>query len=142
MALWLIYALLSALTAALVAVLGKIGLENVDSTAATAVRAAIMAIFLIGFAAFQGKLSLAFGIIGQRRALAYIALSGAAGAASWLFYFLALKYGNVTRVAPIDKLSVVAAVVLAAVFLGEKISWTTGAGVALIAAGAVLVALK
>ncbi|HZG87101.1 EamA family transporter [Paenibacillus sp.] len=142
MALWLIYALLSALTAALVAVLGKIGLEDVDSTAATAVRAAIMAIFLIGFAAFQGKLSLAVGIVGQRRALAFIALSGAAGAASWLFYFLALKYGSVSQVAPIDKLSVVAAVVLAAAFLGEKISWTTGAGVALIAAGAVLVALK
>ncbi|HZG76299.1 MAG TPA: EamA family transporter [Paenibacillus sp.] len=142
MSLWLIYALLSAVTAALVAILGKIGLEQLDANAATAIRAVIMAVFLIGVVAAQSKWSAVFDIFHQRRALTFIALSGAAGAASWLFYFLALKTGSVSQVAPIDKLSVVFAVVLAFVFLGERVSWTNGVGVALIAGGAILVALK
>ncbi|HZG56498.1 EamA family transporter [Paenibacillus sp.] len=142
MGLWLVYALLSAVTAALVAVLGKIGLEQVDANAATAVRAVIMAVFLLGFVLFQGKGAALAELAHQRRALTYIALSGGAGAASWLFYFLALKYGKVSQVAPIDKLSVVLAVILAYLFLGERISWANAAGVALIAAGALLVALK
>jgi len=142
MSLWLIYALLSAVTAALVAILGKIGLEQLDANAATAIRAVIMAVFLVGVVAAQSKWSAVFDILHQRRALTFIALSGAAGAASWLFYFLALKTGSVSQVAPIDKLSVVFAVVLAFLFLGERVSWTNGIGVALIAVGAILVALK
>jgi len=142
MSLWLIYALLSAVTAALVAVFGKIGLEDIDANAATAVRGVIMAFFLLGVVIVQGKWSTAFDILHQRRALGFIALSGAAGAASWLFYFLALKVGDVSRVAPIDKLSVVFAVALAFFLLGERVSWTNAAGVALIAVGAVLVAVK
>ncbi|MBG6241168.1 MAG: hypothetical protein EKE20_03975, partial [Candidatus Symbiopectobacterium sp. Dall1.0] len=71
----------------------------------------------------------------------FILLSGVAGALSWLFYFLALKSGNVAQVAPIDKLSVVFAVILAAVLLGEKISLLGGVGVAMISVGALLVAL-
>ncbi|MCM3782506.1 EamA family transporter [Neobacillus mesonae] len=139
---WLIYSLLSAVTAALVAIFGKIGLENIDSNSATAIRSVIMAVFLLGVIAVQGKFTELGDILMQRKALSFIVLSGIAGALSWLFYFLALKYGKVSQVGPVDKLSVVIAVLLALVFLGEKISWLNAAGVALIAIGALLVAIK
>ncbi|MGN7166355.1 EamA family transporter [Paenibacillus cellulositrophicus] len=142
MAAWLIYALLSAAAAALVSIFGKIGLQNIDANAATAIRAVIMALFLLGVIAVQGKLGQLGGIFAQKKALTFIVLSGVAGATSWLFYFLALKYGKVSQVGPIDKLSVVIAVILAFLFLGEKISWLNSAGVVLIAIGALLVAMK
>ncbi|WCG82029.1 EamA family transporter [Pectobacterium sp. A5351] len=138
---WLIYALLSAVCAALVAIFGKIGLQNLDANTATAIRAVIMALFLVGVVVAQGKLALVGEVIANKKALLFIVLSGVAGALSWLFYFVALKNGNVAQVAPIDKLSVVFAVVLAVILLGEKISLMAGAGVALISAGALLVAL-
>lgn len=139
--LWLIFALLSALTASLVAIFGKIGLQTADANTATAVRAIIMAIFLVGVVVFQGNISQIPLIIADRSTFGFIVLSGVAGALSWLFYFLALKYGKVAQVAPIDKLSVVLATILAIMFLGEKVSLVNGAGVALIAVGAILVAL-
>ncbi|MFC5402120.1 EamA family transporter [Cohnella soli] len=142
MGVWFIYALLSAATAALVAIFGKIGLKDIDANSATAIRAVIMALFLLGVVAVQGKFSQLGDIVSQKRAMAFIALSGAAGAASWLFYFLALKGGKVAQVGPIDKLSVVLAVVLAYFFLGERISWINTLGVAMIALGAILVAWK
>lgn len=139
--LWLVFALLSAATAALVAVFGKIGLQSVDANTATAIRAVIMAAFLIGVVFFQGTLKDIPAIIADRKAITYIALSGLAGATSWLFYFLALKYGKVSQVAPVDKLSVVMATIIAVLFLGERVSLLGGAGIALIALGAILVAL-
>ncbi|NLP41565.1 MAG: EamA family transporter [Veillonellaceae bacterium] len=139
--LWLIFALLSALAASLVAIFGKIGLQTADANTATAVRAIIMAVFLVGVVIFQGNLSQIPLIVADRPTFGFIVLSGVAGALSWLFYFLALKFGKVAQVAPIDKLSVVLATVLAVIFLGEKISFLNGIGVALIAAGAILVAL-
>ncbi|MFC5468349.1 EamA family transporter [Cohnella suwonensis] len=142
MGVWLVYALLSAATAALVAIFGKIGLKDIDANSATAIRAVIMALFLLGVVAVQGKFSQLGDIVAQKKALAFIALSGAAGAASWLFYFLALKGGKVAQVGPIDKLSVVLAVALAYFFLGERISLVNALGVAMIAAGAILVAWK
>ncbi|AOR57894.1 EamA family transporter [Pectobacterium parmentieri] len=138
---WLIYALLSAVCAAMVAIFGKIGLQNLDANTATAIRAVIMALFLVGVVVAQGKLVLVGEVIANKKALLFIVLSGIAGALSWLFYFVALKNGNVAQVAPIDKLSVVFAVVLAVILLGEKISLMAGAGVALISVGALLVAL-
>lgn len=138
---WLIYALLSALCAALVALFGKIGLQNLDANTATAIRAVIMALFLVGVVVAQGKIALVGDILANKKALLFIVLSGVAGALSWLFYFVALKNGNVAQVAPIDKLSVVFAVVLAVLLLGEKISLVAGVGVALISAGALMVAL-
>ncbi|KHS87161.1 membrane protein [Pectobacterium brasiliense] len=138
---WLIYALLSAVCAAMVAIFGKIGLQNLDANTATAIRAVIMALFLGGVVVAQGKLALVGEIVANKKALLFIVLSGVAGALSWLFYFVALKNGNVAQVAPIDKLSVVFAVVLAVILLGEKISLMAGAGVALISVGALLVAL-
>lgn len=139
--LWLVFGLLSAVTAALVAVFGKIGLQSVDANAATAIRSVIMAVFLILVVVFQGTLKEVPAILADKKAISYIALSGIAGAMSWLFYFLALKFGNVSQVAPIDKLSVVIATIIAVALLGEKISVLGGVGVALIALGAVLVAL-
>ncbi|MFQ0994522.1 EamA family transporter [Gilliamella sp. BG2] len=141
MSAWLIYALLSAITAASVAILGKIGLQHLDANTATAIRAVVMAIFLVGVVVVQGKLNLINTFFNDKKALLIIALSGIAGALSWLFYFMAIKEGKVSQVAPIDKLSVVFAVVFAAVLFGEKISLLAGIGVAMIAAGAILVAL-
>lgn len=141
MSVWLIYALLSAISAALVAILGKIGLQHLDANTATAIRSIVMAIFLVGVVIFQGKLNLLNTFFNDKKALLIIALSGIAGALSWLFYFMAIKEGKVSQVAPIDKLSVVFAVVFAAVLFGEKISFLSSIGVIMIAAGAILVAL-
>ncbi|MFP1738923.1 EamA family transporter [Lonsdalea quercina] len=138
---WLIYALLSALCAALVAIFGKVGLQQLDANTATAVRAVIMALFLVGVVVAQGKLGLVGSMLTQHKAMVFIVLSGVAGAMSWLFYFMALKNGSVAQVAPIDKLSVVFAVILAVILLGEKITLLAGVGVALISAGALLIAL-
>jgi len=141
MSAWLIYALLSAITAACVAILGKIGLQHLDANTATAIRAIVMAIFLVGVVVVQGKLNLINTFFNDKKALLIIALSGVAGALSWLFYFMAIKEGKVSQVAPIDKLSVVFAVIFATIIFGEKISFLSALGVAMIAAGAVLVAL-
>lgn len=141
MSMWLIYALLSALTAALVAIFGKIGLQNLDANTATAIRSVIMALFLVGVVIAQGKFNLVNDILANKKALLFIALSGIAGALSWLFYFLAIQHGNVSQVAPIDKLSVVFAVVLAVILFGESISLVAASGVALITIGALMVAL-
>ncbi|CAH0122177.1 hypothetical protein PAE9249_04724 [Paenibacillus sp. CECT 9249] len=142
LSMWLIFALLSAVMAALVAIFGKIGLSGIDANTATAVRAVIMALFLVLVVVFEGKISQVSTILANKKALTFIIASGLAGALSWLFYFLALKYGKVSQVGPIDKLSVVIAVILAVIFLGEKISLINAIGVFLIAAGALLVAVK
>ncbi|HCU0878217.1 TPA: EamA family transporter [Morganella morganii] len=141
MSTWLIYALLSAISAAMVAVFGKMGLQHLDANTATAIRAVIMALFLVGVVVVQGKLNLISEIIENRKALFFIALSGIAGALSWLFYFMAIKNGQVSQVAPIDKLSVVFAVIFAVILFGEKISMIAAGGVALITVGALIVAL-
>lgn len=135
---WLGYALLSALFAALVAILGKIGIQGIDSTLATAVRAVIMAGCMVIVITVQGT----FKDIGAipRGPLLFIFLSGVAGALSWLFYFQALQAGKVAQVAPIDRLSIVFAIVLAAIFLGEKINTQLVVGVIFMALGAIIIA--
>ncbi|SMQ77439.1 transporter family protein [Bacillus sp. OV166] len=137
---WLVFALLSAISAALVSVFGKLGLQNIDANTATAIRAIIMAIFLMGVVIFEGNLGKIPGIIGEKRTLLFIVLSGVAGATSWLFYFMALKVGKVSQVATVDKLSVVIATLLAIFFFGEKLSLVNGIGVALIALGVIMTA--
>ena len=138
---WLIYALLSALCAAFVSIFGKVGLAGLDSSAATAVRAAIMAVFLVCVVIAEGHVSDLPQVFADRKALVCIALSGIAGALSWLFYFMALKEGDVTQVAPIDKLSVVFAVIFAILIFGEKVSLVHGIAIAMIAAGGLLLAV-
>ena len=138
--LWLFYAGLSAVAAALVSIFGKIGLQGLDANTATTVRSGVMALFLIGVMIIQRNFSHLGEVLSNRRALLYIILSGTAGALSWLFYFVALKYGRVSQVAPVDKLSVVLAAVLAVVFLGESLSPLGLSGILLITAGVVCVA--
>ena len=140
--LWLVYALLSAIFAALVAIFGKIGLQGIDSTAATAIRSCIMAFFLIGVILAFGKTADLAPIFSDNTAIKFIVLSGVAGALSWLFYFLALQSANVTQIVPIDRMSVIFALVLAVLFLGEKVTLQVMAGSVLIVIGAILVAMS
>ena len=138
---WLIFAILSAVTAALVAIFGKIGLEGVDANTATMIRAGIMFVVLTLVILFTGKLGQISTILSNQKAFFYILLSGVAGALSWLFYFVALKLGKASQVAPIDRLSVVFVIIFAALILGEKITQKVAIGTALMAAGAILVVL-
>lgn len=138
---WIIFALLSAVTAALVAIFGKIGLQGIDTNTATAIRAVIMALFLFGVVVFQGKLHDIKPILANHKALLYIVLSGVAGALSWLFYFIALKNGKVSQIVPIDRLSMVFAIVFAFVLLGEKVSLKAVFGALIMTVGAIIVAL-
>lgn len=135
---WLVYALLSAASAALVGVIGKVGMRGIDSTLATAVRSVVMTVFLLGVCTVMGLWPRVQSLHG--RAVTMIVLSGVAGAVSWLFYFKAIQAGTVSQVAPIDKLSMPLAVVLAVLALGERPSWTNWTGVVLIAGGAYLAA--
>ena len=137
---WFVYALGSAVMAALVSIFGKIGLKGVDSNTATTIRAVIMMLFLFGVLAFQGKISQIGDVLANKKAMLFIVLSGVAGALSWMFYFIAIQKGDVAKVAPIDKLSVVLAVAFALLFLGEKLSLWGGIGVGLIAVGVLITA--
>ena len=138
---WLLYAFLSAVTAALVAVFGKLGLAKIDTTLATTIRAVIMAAFLIiialGLKKFEG---FSVGAWSSRQWL-YIVAAGIAGALSWLFYFTALKTGLASRVAAIDRLSVVFVFIFALLFLGETLKLKSAIGAVLIAVGAVLMVI-
>ena len=138
---WLVFALLSAISAAFVSIFGKVGLAGLDSSTATAVRAVIMAMFLIGVMAVEGHTAGLGAVFDDLKALLFITLSGIAGATSWLFYFMALKTGTVSQVAPIDKLSVVFAVVLAVILFHEEVSLLHAAAIALIAVGGLMLAL-
>jgi bacterial/archaeal transporter family protein len=139
---WLIYAFLSSITAALVAILAKIGLKNIDSTLATAVRSIIMAVFLVLTAFFLKKFQgFSLSSFTQKDWLLII-LAGICGALSWLFYFYALKAGLASKVAVVDRLSLVFIIALAAIFLGEKLNWTIVVGVVLMVFGAIMVTLK
>ena len=133
---WLLYVLLSALSAAFVSIFGKMGLEGLDSSATTAVRGVIMAIFLVTVMIVQGHASHLPEVFADR-----VALSGIAGATSWRFYFMALKTGDVSRVAPIDKLSVVFAVLLAILIFEEEVTLSHGIGIFLIAIGSLMIAI-
>jgi transporter family protein len=136
---WIIFALLSALFAALVAIFGKMGIGSIDTTLATTVRSAIMFGFLLIVSLFSGV----FQNIKQidSKSLGIIALSGIAGALSWLFYFYALKKGPASGVAALDRLSVVFVIFLAFLFLGENLTLKSVAGAVLITIGAILFAL-
>ncbi len=132
---YLIFALLSALTAALVAIFGKIGLEKVDTTLATAIRSVVMAAILVLAVLLLKKWDLSQI---DNKAYLFILLAGLAGAASWLFYFLALKLGPATAVVAIDRLSIIFVIIFASLFLGESLSLKTILGGALIILGALL----
>lgn len=137
---WQLWAVLSAAFAALTAIFAKVGIENINSDFATFIRTIVILFVVAGLLALTGQWQSPSTVSG--RTYAFLVLSGCATGASWLCYFRALKIGDAARVAPIDKLSVVLVAIFAAVFLGEHLSWPNWLGVAFIAAGAVLVALK
>jgi transporter family protein len=134
---WITWALLSALFAAGTAILAKVGVEGVDANIATAVRTSVIVVFT-WLVAYLFSPSPAFAVP-TRRALTFLVLSGFATGLSWLCYFRALQLGPASRVAPIDKLSVVLVIIFGSLFLGEKLSWGTGLGGLLIVAGAIAV---
>jgi transporter family protein len=135
---WRFWALLSAVFAALTAILAKVGVAGVASDVATLVRTGVILLFAAAIVAATGQGSGLGAISG--RSLLFLVLSGLATGASWLCYFRALSLGDAARVAPLDKLSVVLVAILGASLLGETLSLAAWAGVALIAAGAALVA--
>lgn len=135
---WITWALLSAFFAGITAILAKIGIAGVDSNLAAAVRTTVVVVFTWGITliASPGASVRQF----SNRTWLFLILSGVATGLSWLCYFRALQLGQASRVAPVDKLSVVFAIVLAAVVLGEKLNWQHYVGGALIVSGALVLA--
>src|SRR5476649_1291862 len=137
---WQAWALLSAVFAALTAILAKVGVQDINSDFATFVRTIVVVLALAAMLGATNQYQRLDSV--PSRSYLFLILSGLATGASWLCYFRALKLGNASLVAPIDKLSVVMVAVFAVLYLGEKISVIHAVGIALIAAGAVLIALK
>lgn len=115
---WLIYAILSAFFASLVAIFGKIGIKGVDSNLAVAIRTVIIVFFAWAIVLVQGNWREIFSI--SKYSYTFIILSAIATGLSWLFYYKALQLGEVSKVAPIDKLSIALTIILAFLFLAEK----------------------
>jgi bacterial/archaeal transporter family protein len=136
---WQLWAVLSAIFAALTAIFAKIGVANINSDLATFIRTCVilltLALIVYATGQFQNPTSI------SPRTYLFLVLSGLATGASWLCYFRALKLGNASQVAPVDKLSVVLVAIFGALLLGEKLTLLNWLGVALIALGAVMVAL-
>ena len=136
---WLLWSLLSALFAGVTAILAKVGVEGINSNLATAIRTSVVLLFALLIVAIS-RTPLSLSTI-SRRTWIFLILSGMATALSWMCYFRALQLGLASKVAPIDKLSVIFAIVMAAVFLHEPVSWQQWAGGGLIVSGAVLLSL-
>ena len=137
---WQFWAVMSAVFAALTAIFAKIGIENVNSDFATFIRTVVILLCLGAILAATGQFQSPATISG--RTYAFLVLSGLATGASWICYFRALKIGDASQVAPIDKLSVVLVAVFAFLFLGERPSGTNWIGILLIATGAILIARR
>jgi transporter family protein len=137
---WQLWAVLSAVFAAMTAIFAKVGVENIGSDFATFIRTTVIllvvALLLLGTGQWQSPTSV------SGRTYLFLILSGMATGASWLCYFRALKLGDAARVAPIDKLSVVLVAIFGVLLLGEKLSAPNWLGVAMIGAGAILVAYQ
>lgn len=136
---WIFWALLSAVFAAATALLAKVGVAHVDSNLAMALRTSVVVVFAWGIALALGKHGEVRDL--DRRTVFFLALSGLATGLSWLCYFRALQLGPASRVAPLDKLSVPLVIVLAWLFLGEKLNAAAVIGGLLITAGAMVMVL-
>ena len=136
---WVVYALLSASFAALTAIFAKVGVQHMDSNLATAIRTAIISIITWGIVFFTGSYKSIPGLAG--RELLFLLLSGTATGLSWLFYFKAIQLGDISKVAPVDKLSIVFVIILAAIFLQEAVTFKTWIGALLITAGTLVLVL-
>jgi transporter family protein len=137
---WQAWALFSAMFAALTAIFAKVGVENINSDFATFIRTVVILVVLAGILFSLGEFQPLGSVSG--RTYLFLVLSGLATGASWICYFRALKLGNASQVAPIDKLSVVLVAVFGVIFLGEKLTAPNWLGIMLIAGGAYLVAFR
>ena len=137
---WVLWALLSAAFAGITAVLAKVGVEGVNSNLATAIRTTVVLVItwaIVFFSMPAGSI-----VVPSRRTLLFLTLSGIATGLSWLCYFRALQLGEASRVAPVDKLSVVFAILLAGIFLSERLTLQHAVGGVLIVAGSLVLAWK
>ena len=137
---WFYWALLSATFAALTAIFAKVGIAGVDSDLATLVRTAIIIVVLAAFVVLTGKWTNPMAL--PPRTWLFLGLSGLATGASWVCYFRALQIGEASKVAPVDKLSLVLVAVFAFAFLGERPSVREWLGIAMVAGGVLVLALK
>jgi len=137
---WQFWAALSAIFAAMTAIFAKIGIENISSDYATFIRTIVILIAAGAIVFATGQWQDPATVPGKT--WTFLILSGLATGLSWICYFRALKIGNAGQVAPIDKMSVVLVAIIAAIFLGERLSVPAWAGVGLIAGGAIMVALS
>lgn len=136
---WFVFALLSAVFAALTSILAKVGIDGVNSNLATALRTCVV-LAMAWLMVFITHAQSGIGSIG-RKSWVFLILSGLATGASWLCYYKAIQMGSVSKVAPIDKLSVVITLILAVIFLHEDFTVKSAIGAALITAGTVLMVL-
>jgi bacterial/archaeal transporter family protein len=136
---WFTWALFSAFFAGITAVLAKVGVEGINSHLATAIRTLVVLAFTWAIALLAAPAHSLAAI--SRRSWGFLALSGIATGLSWLCYFRALQLGEASQVAPVDKLSVVFAIALAALFLQERLTWQHWLGGGLILSGAIIMAL-
>lgn len=136
---WFIFAILSAVFAALTSILAKVGINNVNSNLATAIRTMVVVLMSWGMVFITNTQSGITEI--DRKSWLFLILSGLATGASWLFYYKALQSGDVTKVVPIDKLSVIFTLVFAFIFLHEKFDIKSLVGCILIGAGTLVMAL-
>jgi bacterial/archaeal transporter family protein len=137
---WFFWAALSAVFAALTAIFAKIGIRGVDSDLATLIRTVIIVIVLSCFVWFTGKWSNPF--VFSPKTWGFLGLSGLATGLSWVGYFRALQRGDASKVAPVDKFSLVLVAIFAFVFLDERPSLRDWLGIALVASGVVILAIK
>ena len=137
---WFYWALLSAVFAALTAIFAKIGIQGVDSDLATLVRTVIIVFVLSGFVWYAGKWS--NPLVFSSKTWVFLGLSALATGASWVCYFRALQLGDASKVAPVDKFSLVLVAVFAFIFLDERPSATSWLGIGLVAAGMLVLAFK
>lgn len=136
---WMVFALLSAVFAALTSILAKIGIEGVNSNLATAIRTVVVVFLAWGMVFLTDAQG---GIVAiSRKSWIFLILSGLGTGASWLCYYKALQVGDASKVVPVDKLSVVITLVLAFVFLHEKVTPKSVIGCILIGAGTLLMVL-
>ncbi len=136
---WWIYALLSAFFAALTAIFAKVGIKGVDTDLATAIRTIVILLLAWSIALFRGGAATINTLSKQNIIL--LCLSGIATGLSWIFYFKALQVGKVSQVAPVDKMSVAIAILLAVIFLGEPLTLKTAIGASLIICGTLVLIL-
>ena len=137
---WFYWAIFSAFFAALTAIFAKIGLKNIDSDYATLIRTFVIMLFLSVYVFLSSKWANPFKL--NQKSLLFLLLSGLATGASWLCYFRALKLGEASKVAPIDKMSLILVALFAVIFLGERPSVKDWTGIVLVAAGVIVLALK